>query len=157
MMNTSILNALPSFAMSPIGTFQMSRSVRPPVRRIAADGVSNRSLTCSRRSGAKLSRLIAKGYREAERMPALAVLTSARTAASTTVSTPTSGSVVAATSATGVCEPTISSPGAAPTMTTTTTTYMRVVNPSEPSIPSGMTLPGFSTSSAMLATFVTPA
>jgi len=47
--------------------------------------------------------------------------------------------------------------GVTPTITTTMSTYRSVVNPSEMSIPSGMFRSGFSTSSATLAIFVTPA
>src|SRR6056297_4306293 len=90
-------------------------------------------------------------------MPALAVDTSARTAATTMAATPGGPSVTAATSAIGVSVSSMVERSATPTMMATIRTYSRVVNASDPRIPSGMFRSGFSISSATLATFVTPA
>jgi len=90
-------------------------------------------------------------------MPALAVETSARTAATTTAPTPSVPTVARAASATGTAESATTPASVTPIMMATISTYSSVVKPSEPRIPRGMFLSGSSTSSAMLATFVTPA
>jgi hypothetical protein len=100
---------------------------------------------------------MANGYRDDERMPALAVDTSARTAARTTAIDPAAPRVASAATATGVSDPATLPGSVTPTNTATIATYRTVVNASEPRIPSGMLRPGSSTSSATLATFVTPA
>jgi len=87
----------------------------------------------------------------------LAVETNARIAANTTAATPRVPSVWLAAAATGVAEPATVPASVTPTMMATINTYSRVVNASEPRIPSGIFRSGCSTSSAMLATFVTPA
>ena len=86
--NTRIWNALASLAMSRIGTNAISTNSTAPVSVMEVTGVPNRSLTFERDGGASLSRLIANGYRDEERMPALAVETSARMAARMTMTTP---------------------------------------------------------------------
>jgi hypothetical protein len=85
---TTIWNALASFAMLSMGTKAIRASITPPVSVIDLAGVPHSSWISVRDSGARLSRAIAKGYRDDERIPALAVLTSASSAASTTAATP---------------------------------------------------------------------
>jgi len=117
--NTRILNALASLAISMIGTNATIRSNTAPVSVIACIGVPKRSLTRVRDGGARLSRLIASGYRDDERMPALAVLTSAMSAAAMIARRPSPPSVCSAASAIGMFEPASSSLWTTPTMTTT--------------------------------------
>src|SRR6056297_1976779 len=133
--NTMNWKALASLAISAIGTNATNRSVTTPVRVIAVEGVPSRALIAPSAGGTSLSRAMAKGYRDAERTPAFAVLTRARTAATTTATTPADPSVRSAASAIGVDDVASTSPGTTPTITATMSAYRAVVTSSEPMMP----------------------
>jgi len=116
---TMIWNALASFAIWRIGTNAMSTNMTAPVSVIACTGVPHLSWISVRDGGASWSRAIAKGYRDDDRIPALAVLISARTAAIMMAITPNRPSVASAAWIIGTAESLNRSGGVTPTMTTT--------------------------------------
>jgi len=155
--NTTIWKALASFAISAMGTNAMRTSITAPVRVIARTGVPYFSWI-SVSDGAQDRRGPSRtGSARDERIPALAVLMRASTAAPMMANTLIGASDASAACIIRTSESLSRSGVVTPTMTTTMSTYSNVVNVSDPSIPSGMFRSGFSTSSATLAIFVTPA
>ncbi len=71
--NTAIVNPLASLAIFSMSRVAMATAISPPVNRIAATGVRNRSCTCDSTGGIKLFRAMAKGNRLAASTPALAI------------------------------------------------------------------------------------
>ncbi len=82
-MNTIIWNAAPKRATWSIGRNTTMNTTAPPVASTDMTGVPVRGLTCPNSVFARPSRAIANGYREAERIPELAVEASASIAAAT--------------------------------------------------------------------------
>ncbi len=90
-------------------------------------------------------------------MPALVIDSSAITATPAMIATPTGPANASAARVIGVSVFTRSAAGETPTMTATIAGYRSIMKPIDTSIPIGMLRPGRRTSSAIEATFVTPA
>ncbi len=158
--NSSSWKADASFAMLATSSSTMAAAMRSEVSTIESVGVPKRP-SRSRLRGTSRSRAMASGYRDADRIPALPVDAKAAMAATTTRTTPSpAGSQsknAAAAVATGVRSSYSSAAGRMATMIVTPTKYTNDAVASESIMPSGMFRSGSRTSSATLATLVSPA
>ena len=115
----------------------ITRIMNAAVMAIATCGVPNRALVLEKTSGMRPSLLMAMGERDAERMPALAVVAKAKNAAKPTMTRPAYPIVAAAPSAMGMSEPDRRWPSTVPTVTRTTATYDTDTTPNARNIPKG--------------------
>ena len=151
----SSTKALASLAIASALKANTTTAMAIPVVTTPIAGVPNR-LSRPRAPGSRPSRAMAIGYRAAANIPALTAEAKAARAAITTSAAPTGGSSASAAVWIGARSSWSTSAGMTATATRAPRVYKAVPTTRERPIPRGMRRDGSSTSSAALATLVSP-